>query len=292
MELLHNVENEPTALQQTPTEEVVSSTPSIVRLQKAIARRRRSYNFSKIVCSLTLSVELATLPLVVHATLTDTAENSLKCLLVWAFSSLLGLAISAGYLWHNKKELKQAVVSLAGVTRGDAIGPLIETVRFYDACYSIVPMGSDGGVYQVAVQNLMRLLPHLSEEDSSLINAQQFRQLPHILKDVVYPRFKGRCNIPFAVAILNVLEQIGDSAAIPIVERIAKRTPQQDEPSLREAAVACLSRLRERSQEVELQSCLLRASSSVPTNTLLRAAIETSPTDPTQLLRAGQKDSE
>jgi hypothetical protein len=295
MRLLHHEEKieerkRPVEL-QTHAEGIAAPTAPIARLQKATERRRRNYDIANTTGFLTVFAELATAPLVLHIVSVGTADRANRTILEWAGSCLLFAAISLAYTWRGKRELDQAITDVADITTCDAIGPLVDMVVFYDPHHAFITLGSDYRAYQAAVQALTHLLPRLTAEDSSQLSAKQRQNLPRVLQYVANPRSTRRYNIPFALAILKALEEIGDGVAIPSIQRLAKMKPRTEEQRLlREAAEMCLSRLRERDQEVELQNSLLRASSSVPTDTLLRAVTETPTTDPTQLLRAGQEE--
>jgi len=289
MKFLRERKNKDTGIQPTPAEE----SASITRLEKAIQRRKHNSKLAFTLSWLSVVGELATMPIMIYSVNVDTAAHSLKVLLIWAISSLLAYSTALGYVWRGKKELERATADLLGCTSYQAIGPLIEVVGFYGPYNATGKRGNDYKAYQAAVQILIPLLPRLAaeEEYSTLTSVQQRHELPYVLRHAANPLSRRRYSVPFALAILKALEQIGDSTAIPTVERLAKMKPvDEDQRLLQAGAEICLSRLRERSQEVEQQSSLLRASSAIPTNTLLRAANGTTTTDPMQLLRAGQKD--
>jgi hypothetical protein len=292
MRFLHHEEKTETVTPQTQAKSIAVPFAPTARLQMAIERRRRNYNFANITGLLTVLVELVTAPLVLHAAMVSTEDRAINIILGWAGSCILGGALSLVYTWRGKRELEQAIMDPAYLSNSNAIGPLLEMVAFYDPHRAFVTLGSDFRAYQAAVMALTHMLPRLSAEESCLLSAKQRHHLPRVLQYAANPHYKRRYNIPFALAILKALEEIGNSVAIPSILRLAKMRPRTEEQRLlREAAETCLSRLRERHQEVEQQNSLLRSSSSIPTDTLLRAVTETPTTDPMQLLRAGQEEN-
>jgi len=289
MRLLHEEEKREVVIQLTQAEEVTSDSAEIARLQQTIERRRSHCRSANRISLSALAGELLTIPVLQHF-IQSSSDIGIP-LVVWAGSSISIGALSLLYTWRGKKALERAVMDLAEHASSEAIGPLIDMVEFYGPYNAFGTLGSDYGTYQTAVQALTRRLPQVSAEERSRISAHHSRQLSRVLPYVANPLHKRRYNVPFAIAILNALEQIGDTSAVPFVERLAQMKPQNEDRRLLQAAAdACLARLRDRAREVELQSSLLRASDASVSDTLLRATVESSTTDPTELLRAGHKD--
>ena len=91
------------------------------------------------------------------------------------------------------------------------------------------------------------------------------------------------------IAALKALEQVGDSTAIPIVERLAQIKPlTPGQAKVQQAAIECLPMLRANCGEVEAARTLLRASQAdtARPDTLLRPATGAGQTDRNELLRA------
>ena len=92
------------------------------------------------------------------------------------------------------------------------------------------------------------------------------------------------------MAILQAFAQVGDSSALPIVEKLAREEAKTvDQRRIQEAAQECLPALRLRAQKERDPHTLLRATGSAgnDTETLLRAATTVQETPPEQLLRPG-----
>jgi hypothetical protein len=151
------------------------------------------------------------------------------------------------------------------------VGPLVESWRDIEARPAITDA-------------LLRLLPRMKASDSHLLNLEQRKALYKILKSD---------EETLLLAILKALEQIGDSAALPFVEKLAN-PPLGGKVSVKvkQAAWVCLPFLIERAKQEHNSATLLRASGTMETHTgeLLRPATTTSETDPRDLLRATQQE--
>ncbi len=151
---------------------------------------------------------------------------------------------------------------------------------------------------EIAQDALISVLPRLQASDAALLNDAQRAKLCHILslpvenplfKDVRYLFQPARNSaIDIRIAILQAFEQVGDSKALSVVERLAKREAgSAGEKRIQEAANQCLPALQLRTEEQRSSQTLLRAAdaSSAATDTLLRATTGTQDVQTEQLLR-------
>lgn len=168
-----------------------------------------------------------------------------------------------------------------------SIGPLIDALKLDDI-----------KAREIAQDALTSLLPRLRASDTSLLNAAQRANLCQLLSlPVENPLFKDvrdlfrpakNREIDIRVAILQAFEQVGDSKALSVVERLAKRDVKTvGEKRIQEAAKQCLPALQLRAEEQRSSQTLLRAAdvSSRATDTLLRAATGMQEAQSEQLLR-------
>jgi hypothetical protein len=131
---------------------------------------------------------------------------------------------------------------------------------------------------------LTRLLPRLRHEDAHLLNAAQ--------RGCLYRRLKienAEAKPDFLVALLDVLERVGDAEALERVEKLAAcAVTTANGERVQAAAQKCLPLLRLRVQTQEVSSTLLRAAGTdgMGSGSLLRPAHEESDSAPEQLLRA------
>jgi hypothetical protein len=174
-----------------------------------------------------------------------------------------------------------------------SIGPLVDALHL-----------DDGMTREVAIEALTGLLPRLKASDAALLNDAQRAKLCQILslpvENPFYKDFRDLFRpannraVAFRVAILRAFEQVGDSKALAVVERLAKREAKTEgEKRIQEAAEACLPALQYRAEQERSSQTLLRAAmpSSAASETLLRAAAGTQDTAPEQLLRASEQRS-
>jgi hypothetical protein len=167
------------------------------------------------------------------------------------------------------------------------IGSLVEVLRV-----------DDSQTRQVASLTLTQMLPRLKASDAHLLNeAQRTRLLNVINLPVESPLYKDirtlfrpahNDKIDFHVAILKALEQVGDSKALPVVEKLAKGNPKTEgEQRIKEAAQNCLLFLQQRVQQQVYSQTLLRPAGIGPDDaeTLLRPAEGAPETDHETLLR-------
>ncbi len=135
-----------------------------------------------------------------------------------------------------------------------------------------------------AASALTVLLPLLKANHASLLSAEQ-RNCLH--RELTLQNARSQSDL--IVAILQAFQQVGDSAAIPYVERLADtkpRTPQ--EQKVVQEAKECLPYLRLCALNNTASHSLLRASSLTDTaaaDQLLRASWDNLETKPEQLLR-------
>jgi len=132
-----------------------------------------------------------------------------------------------------------------------------------------------------AVMLLTRLLPRLRASDANLLDATD-----RILLNTAIAKHSR--NTSFVLAALKALQQIGDAASIPVVQRLAAQTGLRAlDPAVRSAAKECLEFLNVRAAQTEANQTLLRASGAAeaPTDMLLRVVDSAAPTASDELLR-------
>lgn len=141
-----------------------------------------------------------------------------------------------------------------------------------------------------AASALTVLLPLLKANHASLLSAEQRDCLHHVLL-----LKNARMHGDLMIAILKAFQQVGDSAAVPVVERLANARPfTAQERKVVAEAQECLPYLRLCAVNNSASHSLLRASSLgdySATDNLLRPAWENPETRPEQLLRPSEKDS-
>ena len=138
---------------------------------------------------------------------------------------------------------------------------------------------------------LTLLLPQMKASEANLLTPLTRTRLYSWLSLNLDGTFALYCPIDLRIATLKALEQVGDAAAIPVVERLAKRKARTRSRTLvRQAAIDCLPMLRANCGEVEAARTLLRASQPETTDpkTLLRPASGAGQTDNAELLRGAQ----
>jgi hypothetical protein len=182
------------------------------------------------------------------------------------FASLLlalcGCGMSLANALRGEKPLQEAAGAMAGCDDLRAVGLLAETL----------PMGDP--THTLAVSALTRLLPRLKASDAGLLDDGQRACLYRALRNCANPRIFWRYNPHFAVTILRALEQIGDSRALPVVQRLASgraKTPAQKR--IQNAARECLPYLRLHAIQQQDDRTLLRPGMDIATidrNAVLR----------------------
>lgn len=136
---------------------------------------------------------------------------------------------------------------------------------------------------------LIHLLPQMKASDAGLLTTGQRKLLYTLLKNGQNMFSKPDLMLTFRLAILKALEQIGDTAAIPVVARLANgQARTTDQKALKAAALDCLPLLQVNFGGVEATKTLLRASTpeNAAPETLLRPAEFTLDENPEQLLHA------
>ena len=160
----------------------------------------------------------------------------------------------------------------------EAIGPL------FAALQAPISRKQRDAIYAA----LTLLLPQMKASDTHFLTPAH-RQTIHAWLNIgdvefcVIRRLNG-----LRIAALKALEQVGDSGAIPIVERLANMRPRTTEKAkIKQAAIDCLPMLRANCGDVEAARTLLRASQAETTDpkTLLRPASGAGQTDGAELLR-------
>ena len=135
----------------------------------------------------------------------------------------------------------------------------------------------------VAIKALVNLLPRLRASDTNRLSTSQRQALYGYLN-----MRDGDENVPFTIALLKALEQVGDKAAISYVNKLAEHIcGTHPELQVREAAIECLPYLRVCAENAHNIQTLLRASSGENTSPelLLRPASNSPAAQPEQLLR-------
>lgn len=188
------------------------------------------------------------------------------------------------------RRISQTLVSLDDV---HTVGPLIDALKL-----------DDSKTHQAVVDALTALLPRLRTEEAHLLNAEQRTHLcRHLSKGSnslarntgPHLQVAAAKAVAFRVAILQAFAQVGDSRALPTVERLAQQLAKTAaQKRIQEEAIACLPALCLRAEQERDTRTLLRAAaaSDAGAKTLLRAARGDQETAPEQLLRPGPPTSE
>jgi hypothetical protein len=141
-----------------------------------------------------------------------------------------------------------------------------------------------------AASALTVLLPLLKANHAALLSTAQRECLHEVLT-----LKNARTHADLIVAILKAFQQVGDTAAIPVVERLANARPfTAQERKIVAEAQECLPYLHLCAVNNSASHSLLRASSqggAAAADNLLRPAWENPEIRPEQLLRPGNKDS-
>lgn len=139
-------------------------------------------------------------------------------------------------------------------------------------------------------ERLARLLPRLQSEDASLLEARHYELLNGYLHRRVWGSHSWqRGEKAYLLAVLDAYARVGDTRALPDVERIAqgKVTSVLQDAEIRNAAQRCLPHLQQNAEQLRMQETLLRSSQiSGASENLLRPAAAATDTGSHQLLRA------
>ena len=163
-----------------------------------------------------------------------------------------------------------------------AIAPLIVMLR------NALPPAQENAVYAL----LTLLLPRMKASDATLLTPAS-RQIIHswLNRDAASVFVRGYPD-SLRIAAFKALEQVGDSTAIPYVERVAQgRGALWSHEAVRQAARDCLPMLRANYSKVEASRMLLRASQAEkdPPHLLLRSATGIGYAAPQGLLRGSNE---
>ncbi len=192
----------------------------------------------------------------------------------WDMTSLISMSGLAGAsatiaLSDNGKKLARQLVRFDDVRMVGVFAEVLEA--------------ADKQIVALAETKLTELLPRLQASDAHLLNPEQ----RSILNKSLIQAESG-----FVKAILKAYEQIGDSTAIPFVEKLTRGEGKAGgDAEVVAAANACLPFLIQRAKQQEQSQTLLRASegnAAAPEN-LLRPANATIETQPDTLLRPVQQ---
>lgn len=193
---------------------------------------------------------------------------------VWALDALvLGYAVMSPV--QAARQRQELARRLGGYTNAHVAGPLAEMLG-----------SADRALRQAAEAALLAVLPHLTAEDAVSVSDDQRDCLYAVLRDA------ERHHAALKIAILHALPSIGDSRALPWVERLADM-PARDaiRRQVRQAANDCLPQLRQSTAHEASRQTLLRAQCepSSEAGVLLRSVCEHM-TSPTQLLRPAEQE--
>lgn len=191
--------------------------------------------------------------------------------LLWG---VLYFSLFAWYLFRAplRKEDKEVVRKLAACEDKHAIAGLIQAMQWHDR-----------RLRRELRAALTRLLPTLQVSDAHLLSRSDRVALYALLT----PQ-NARQQTDFVVAILAAIQQVGDSTAIPALERLL-RVPASTaaETRVQERVRECLPFLEVRENYRRASRTLLRASSPADPlpDTLLRPAAQEAAVKPEELLR-------
>ena len=172
------------------------------------------------------------------------------------------------------RKSKARILRLANEGGLDGIGVLLQTLD-----------DSDKSVRLAARDALIRLLPTFQSSDALVFLSSQHRRI--LLRCISgYVPVDG--DMPLILAILKVVEQIGDEACLPVVQRLAQGRGMGLDERVKAAANECLYYLWQRIERRQAHGELLRGSASPATDDsgrLLRAAIDRPSVGQEELLR-------
>ncbi len=173
----------------------------------------------------------------------------------------------------------EAAIELANSAGPRFVGPLIELLVAQTAGFGSLDLNM---IYTA----LIELLPRLQASDSHYLSEEQRSALNRMLTNRL--GLSKSQAISLRIAILKAYEQVGDTNALPVVQRLAEGAGPGKDRSIREAAQQCLPYLQQRADQESASRQLLRAADATGTTpeSLLRPATESSDTTPEQLLRA------
>lgn len=196
---------------------------------------------------------------------------------IWAFLCLLATQLHRFSLSSRQTEAARALSHTDDIR---AVGPLSEALDWPDASIKFT-----------AATGLTRLLPGLNASDGNLLNAKQRASLYSMLR-----MRNVHSHYSLLEAILKALQQVGDEAAIPVVERLEKaHAYTSNQKRIKQLAHDTLPLLTASARIQGASAMLLRASSQndAPSDLLLRGAMANNEDAPQQLLRAsaGQNES-
>jgi hypothetical protein len=245
---------------------IPSKPPGVDRLltlieDEANRRRQAQDKFFRCACVKIVALILAFISMRIGAGI----------LVVWFFA-LIGLCaalVNFGLMFNEREEREKLAKALAKIDEVRAIGPLCETFDPFDSWRT-----------EQAEKSLIRLLP--------LMTASEAAQLTSLQRRLLFAKLHSD-NAPLVLAILNSLEQIGDGAALPYVEKLAEGNGKYlaaTDGRIWLAAKECLPFLQERAAQERLANTLLRpAEETSHPEILLRPAALQPETAPQQLLR-------
>ncbi len=192
-----------------------------------------------------------------------------------------GQALGVGCNLYATAKWRSAVEAIVLKADRQAIAPLIE-------------MFQRPSEREFAAGVLPRLLTRLTAADAPLLTRAHRAALNQFLSESaasLHWNNSPALIAPMMRAILRAYEQVGDSEAIPIVERLANGAGYaRRSVATRRAAQECLPFLRERGPNETLRQNLLRASSVTqdPPEMLLRSAAFRPDQSPEELLRSAE----
>lgn len=172
-------------------------------------------------------------------------------------------------LRRTRKRVYEVVTQLNERPVQNSLGVLIEAME----CGDIATANR-------ARQSVIAILPNLQATDAGLLLNRHRTYLHRALRGT---------NSEFILAILQALEQVGDTEAIPYVKRLVPCPVWLAYSHQIEAAsIQCLATLHKRKREREAAYNLLRATTTAdaPADVLLRPVRAGDATNPRHLLRA------
>jgi hypothetical protein len=282
----------------TVTPEVDTTAPELATaVSENVNRMRRNFSVGILTLSIVCGVWAVFGPLLIDRQRWITLFSGpqvVAAILAAGLSLVLALVVSA--YWRGTR-MRPAVRALAGSRDISTVGGLVDALLL-----------EDGQNNRVASEALIELLPRLQASDAHFLNTQQRNKLCSVLsksvdnvlyKDVTVilgpaslSKVAKKRAVDLRVAILQAFQQVGDSQALPVVERLASgpaKTP--DQTAVRNAALECLPYLRERVSAEQAGRSLLRVAPQPGDAQLVRPAIGPVTHASQQLLRADNPTS-
>ena len=271
-------EEKPTgeALQAAESVETQFATADVEKQLKSLEEERRRHRQPGMRLGFLLASWCIILPYTAFQAILSLVSRHWSLGLMWG---LLTAFTSQMHRYTLSIKQTEAAKRLAQNDDIHAVGSLAEALEW-----------PDNEIKHIAAGALARLLPRLQVSDARLLNSSQRTNLYRMLKVS-----NARRYAELQVAILKAMEQVGDAAALPYVQNLAKSQAwTQRQRRVVEAANECLPYLEIRARQENHANTLLRPAGidQSSADVLLRPALTPPNEPPEELLRATSLEKE